>query len=262
MTQAPLTRDQKLKSKQKWDISLGLVAKEFKTLEAWVLEIPRNTDLTKHLRVEVSETEAKWAAQEKIEVLATLQESWEEKLLYIPNLLGNLEEEVVNTPTATAQDEEDTRETRQFNLRAQDRVYYEAKQVFIRWKITFQRSKELFKDLLAAFKTKDKAKQKPRVQEQEVIPQTEPKMSPQPMLETSFPSMQMKDWYRKWENYQEASGWGQEENHKTQLAYLRTVVSDEIRMAISFDGMNTVARAIYEIKRYLNMAVMPLTLQR
>ena len=73
--------------------------------------------------------------------------------------------------------------------------------------------------------------------------------------------MQMKDWYRKWTNYMEASGWGQGENHRTQLAYLRTVVSDEIRTAINFDGMTTVARAIHEIKKYLNMAVMPLTLQ-
>ena len=40
------------------------------------------------------------------------------------------------------------------------------------------------------------------------------------MLETSLPSMQMKDWYRKWENYKEASRWGQGENYKTQLAYL------------------------------------------
>merc|ERR1712240_315940 len=44
-------------------------------------------------------------------------------------------------------------------------------------------------------------------------------------------------------------------------AYLQTVVSDKICMAINFDGMNTVARAIHVIKRYLNMAVRPLTLQ-
>ena len=31
------------------------------------------------------------------------------------------------------------------------------------------------------------------------------------MLETTLPSMQMKDWYRKWTNYMEASGWGQGE---------------------------------------------------
>ena len=113
-----LTRDQKLKSKQKWDNSLGLVAKEFKTLEAWVLEVPQKhqEDLTKHLREDLSEPEAKWNAQEKIEVLSTLQKSWEKKLLYISNLLGKLEEEVVNAPTSTAQDEEDTCETRQFNL--------------------------------------------------------------------------------------------------------------------------------------------------
>ena len=94
MMQAPLTRDQKLKSKQKWDNSLGLVQKEFKTLEAWVLEVPQKhqEDLTKHLWVDLSETEAKRAAQEKIEVLATLQKSWEKKLLYIVNLLGKLEE--------------------------------------------------------------------------------------------------------------------------------------------------------------------------
>ena len=118
MTQAPLTREQKLKSKQKWDDSLGLVAKEFKTLDTWVLEVPpkHQEDLTKHLRVNLSETEAKWAAQEKIEVLATLQESWEKKLLYIATLLGKLEEEVVNAPAAIAQDDKDTCKTRQFNL--------------------------------------------------------------------------------------------------------------------------------------------------
>ena len=79
------------------------------------------------------------------------------------------------------------------------------------------------------------------------------------MLDTSLPSMQMKDWYCKWDNYKEASGWGQGDNHKTQLAYLRTVVSDEIRTAINFDGLNTVA--IHEIRKCLNMAVMPVTLQ-
>ena len=40
------------------------------------------------------------------------------------------------------------------------------------------------------------------------------------------------------------------------------MVSDEIRTAINFDSMTTLARAIHEIKTYLNMAVIPLTLQR
>ena len=73
-------------------------------------------DLTKHLRVDLSETEAKWAAQEKIEVLAMLQESWEKKLLYISSLLEKSEEEVVNAPAAATQDDEDTSDSIQINL--------------------------------------------------------------------------------------------------------------------------------------------------
>ena len=65
---------------------------------------------------------------------------------------------MVNAPAAIAQDDKDTYETRQFNLQAQDRVYDEAKQVFVQWKITFQRSTELLKDLLAAFKDKEEEK--------------------------------------------------------------------------------------------------------
>ena len=97
-------------------------------MEAWVLETPQKhqEDLTKHLREDLSEPEVKWATEEKIEVMSTLQKSWEKKLLYISNLLGKLEEEVVNAPASTAQDEEDTYETRQFYLRAQDKVYDKA----------------------------------------------------------------------------------------------------------------------------------------
>ena len=73
--------------------------------------------------------------------------------------------------------------------------------------------------------------------------------------------MQMKDWYRKWTNYMEASGWGQDGNQKTKLAYLHTEVSDEICTAINYDSITIEAKAIHEIKTYLNMAVIPLTLQ-
>ena len=95
------------------------------------------------------------AAQEKIEVLAMLQKSWEKKLLYISSLLEKLEEEVAKAPPAATQDDEDTSDSRQFNLRAQDRIFDKAKQVFVRWKITYKRSKELFKDLTTVFKVKD-----------------------------------------------------------------------------------------------------------
>ena len=69
--------------------------------------------------------------EEKIEVMSTLQKSWEKKLLYISNLPGKLKEEVVNALVSTAQDEEDTYETRQFYPRAQDKVYDISQQVFM-----------------------------------------------------------------------------------------------------------------------------------
>ena len=82
------------------------------------------------------------------------------------------------------------------------------------------------------------------------------------MLEPTLPPLQMKDWYRKWENYQLAGGWGQGDNHRTQLAYLCTCVSDEIRTAINFDSVRTEQNALHQIKEYLDMAIMPLNLQR
>lgn len=59
-----------------------------------------------------------------------------------------------------------------------------------------------------------------------------------------------------------ASGWGQNDSHRTQLAYLCTVVSDEIRTALNFDSIRTVQNALHQIKEYLDMAVVPLNLQR
>ena len=60
MTQA-LTKALKLESKQKWESGLRLAAYEFKALEAWVVEEPKKkqTDLTKHLRTDQTESEAR-----------------------------------------------------------------------------------------------------------------------------------------------------------------------------------------------------------
>merc|ERR1711873_153291 len=65
-----------------------------------------------------------------------------------------------------------------------------------------------------------------------------------------------------WDNYKHASGWGRGENHKTQMAYLRMCLSEEIRTAVDFDNIRTVDRAIFNIRAYMTSSVMPLTLQR
>ena len=106
MTQS-LTRDQKLRSKQKGDNRLGLVAYQFKALEAWVLEVPtkQQEDLTKHLRLEQTDNEVKWATEEKIEVMTGIQKTWDKKLQYIAKILGGLQEEVANAPAPTSSED-------------------------------------------------------------------------------------------------------------------------------------------------------------
>ena len=74
-----------------------------------------------------------------------------------------------------------------------------------------------------------------------------------------MPPLALMEWFTCFENYKEASRWGQDSN-ETQLAYLCMCVSEEIRSAVSFDHMKTVQEAIYHIKKYLDKAVMPLTL--
>ena len=46
------------------------------------------------------------------------------------------------------------------------------------------------------------------------------------------------------------------------MAYLRPILSEEIRTAITFDHMETVNEALRAVKQYLEHAVMPLNLQR
>ena len=82
------------------------------------------------------------------------------------------------------------------------------------------------------------------------------------MLETTMPQLQMKNWYHMRDNYMVASGWGHGENHRTQFAYLRTCISEEIGTVIDFDNLRTVNNALFLIKDYMKSLVMPLTLQR
>ena len=82
------------------------------------------------------------------------------------------------------------------------------------------------------------------------------------VLETSIPQLTIKNWFKCWDNYRHASGWGQGDNHRTQLAYLRMCLSEEIRTAVDYDNLETVDRALFEIRAYMTSSVMPLTLQR
>ena len=106
MTQ-PLTRALKLESKNRWDNGLRLATYEFKALEAWVVEEPtkKQEDLTKHLRLEQTESEVRWQTEEQIEIMKGIQHTWEKKLQFITKLLNGLHEEVANTPAPVSPDD-------------------------------------------------------------------------------------------------------------------------------------------------------------
>ena len=198
-----------------------------------------------------------------------IQHTWDKKLQFISKLLNGLQDEVANAPAPVSPDDEDTYQSRSFNLKAQENLLEEAQQVFVRWKINFLRCIKIYKDAVAS--EKETIEPKPAAggtgsghhsPTRTKNPSTSDAKALCPdILDTSLPSMQMKDWYKKWTNYMQASGWGQEGNERTKLAYLCTVVSDEICMVINYDSITTEARAIHEIKTYLNEAVIPITLQ-
>ena len=108
--------------------------------------------------------------------------------------------------------------------------------------------------------SEDRDKRRPRYEDKGST--TDAKGLKPDVLDTSMPQLTIKNWFTCWDNYKHASGWGQGENHKTQMAYLRMCLSEEIRTAVDFDDIRTMDKAIFDIRAYMTSSVMPLTLQR
>ena len=149
-----------------------------------------------------------------------------------------------------------------------DAEFETAKEVFARWQCSGKKLKENFRELTSVETVKDKNIKERREERGGRRPRNEDKGSTTDakslkpdMLETTMPQLQIKNWYRTWDNYMVASGWGQGDNHCTQMAYLRTCISEEIHTAIDFNNLRTVNNALFQIKEYMKSSVMPLTLQ-
>ena len=123
-------------------------------------------------------------------------------------------------------------QARLFTLRKFDQTFEQAKEVFARWKVSSKRLKEVFIKATSHERTvNDETAKEPREEggvrrprqwskDTDKVSTSDAKSLKPDCLETSMPPLQIKDWYRKWDNYQVASGWGHGENHRTQLAYL------------------------------------------
>ena len=109
----------------------------------------KQEDLTKHLRKDQTESEARWHTEEQIEIMRGIQKSWDNKLQYISIILSGLQDEVANAPAPVSSEDEDTYESRSFNLRAQEKVLEEHQQAFVHWKMNFLQSIKYFKEAIA-----------------------------------------------------------------------------------------------------------------
>ena len=87
-----------------------------------------------------------------------IQHTWDKKFKFITKLLNGLQEEVTNAPAPVSQDDDDTYQSRSFNLKAQETLLEEPHQVFVCWKVNFLRSIKYYKDAIALSKEKEKEK--------------------------------------------------------------------------------------------------------
>ena len=269
-THRPLTRNKKERSKKEWESLISIIEREFKGLEGWLSKDanPKVTDLHKNLSGNLKDVDNRWECETQLRIILTLVKTGQGKIAFIESLLGKLNDQVLGAPIAESDADIDTSKARLFKAREIESTFEDSKEAFDRWQSLGMKLRENFNKLTSVRKVKDKdtedsedrGSRRPR--QEDKVSTTDAKSLKPDLLETSMPQLQIKNWYRTWDNYMCASGWGQGDNHQTQMAYLRTCISKEIRTAINFDNLRTVNNALFQIKDYMKSSVMPLTLQR
>ena len=183
------------------------------------------------------------------------------------SLVSKLNEQVLRAPIKVKDTDDDTSESRLYQAREIETKLEESREAFDRWITSVMKLQANFKEQTEGKRLKpedsedseDKNKGRPRDDKGST---SDAKGLKPDVLETSMPQLTIKNWFKCWDNYRHASGWGQGDNHRTQLAYLRMCLSEEIRTAIDYDNLETVDKALFEIRAYMTSSVMPLTLQR
>ena len=263
----PVTREEKENSKREFDELNYLINNELKSLESWVLKTaqPKLLNLQKLVRGDLTDPNNKWGCEAEIRIGKTLMKQGQTKIDYIDKLVKNLNDQVLRAPIKVKDTDTDTSETRLYQARAIDEKVEESKEAFDRWANSILMVQQNFKDLTEKKKPKredsDDREENKRTSNDKGSTSDAKGLKPD-VLDTSMPQLTIKNWFKSFDNYRHASGWGQGDNHRTQLAYLRMCLSEEIRTAVDFDNLDTVDKALYDIKAYMVSSVMPLTLQR
>ena len=265
----PVTRDEKENSKKEFDDLTFLINQELRGLEGWLLKTanPKLTNLAKLLTDNLENTDKRWDCEAEIRIVKTYTKTGQTKINYVESLVGRLNEQVLRAPLKVTDADDDTSKSRLYKARGSESKFEDNREAFDRWVSWCLKIQANFKELTDVKKPKDedtgdsedRDKRRPREDKGST---TDAKGLKPDVLDTSMPQLTIKNWFKCWDNYMHASGWGQGENHRTQMAYLRMCLSEEIRTAVDFDNLRTVDKALFEIRAYMTSSVMPLTLQR
>ena len=239
----PVTRADKENSKKEFDSLMLLIQQEFRGLEGWLTKDanPKLTNLAKLITGDLKDADKRWECETEIRIITTLAKTGQIKVDFVESLIGKLNEQVLRAPIAESDTDDNTSEARLYKARELESHFEDNKEAFDRWVSWSLKIKANFKELTTVKKFKDEEdedsedRDRRRPRHEDKGSTTDAKALKLDILDTSMPQLSIKNWYRSWDNYMHASGWGQGENHKTQLAYLHMCVSNEIRTAINFD---------------------------
>ena len=108
---------------------------------------PKVTELHKNLQGNLKDVDARWECETMICIIVTLNKTGLGKIAFIETLLGKLNNQVLGTPIAETDPDEDTSEARLFKARDMEATFEDAKEAFARWQSCGSKLKENFSEL-------------------------------------------------------------------------------------------------------------------
>ena len=227
-TTRPVTRADKENSKKEFDNLMLLIQQEFRGLEGWLTKDanPKLTNLAKLITGDLKGVDKRWECETEIRVVTTFAKTGQSKVDFVESLIGKLNEQVLRAPIAESDVDDDTSEARLYKARKAESNYENKQEAWDRWVSWCMRTQETFKKLTDVKTPKtednedeeDRDRRRPRYEDKGST--NDAKGLKPDVLETSMPQLKIKNWFTCWDNYKHASGWGNTDNHKTQMVYL------------------------------------------
>ena len=192
-----------------------LIQQEFWGLEGWLLKNanPKLTNLAKLITGDLKDADKRWECETEIRIVKTYAKTGQNKVNYVESLIGRLNEQVIKALLKVTDADDDTSESRLYKAREIESKFEESREAFDRWTSMCMKIQANFRELTEVKRLKredtgdpeDKEKGRPREDKGST---TDAKGLKPDVLETSMPQLTIKNWFKCWDNYRHASGWG------------------------------------------------------